>query len=187
MTTAPVPIYACVLVLVEEGGRYLLLQEAKPERGYPWCIPAGRVEPGESIVEAAKRETLEETGLVIEPQQLLQVKHVIPLGQDKQNPSPELWHFILVAVAKGGQLKSAGDEHSMQAGWFRPEQLKSLNLRADYILELIELHGQGRPSLPIDAYGSRVAHVYPEWPPRNRRRGGEADGGDPVGGGGEVR
>ena len=159
MTRVPVPIYAVVMVLVENSGRYVLVQEAKPDRGYPWFIPAGSVEPGESIVEAARRETLEEAGLVIEPRHLLRIEHIIPRGQDRQCPSPELWRFIIVAEATGGTLKTVGDEDSLQAQWFRPEQLDSLKLRSDEVVNLIGMHCQGTPLLPIEAYVSWVAHV----------------------------
>ncbi len=40
--------------------RVLLLHEADEDR---WCFPKGHVEPGESLVEAARRETIEEAGL----------------------------------------------------------------------------------------------------------------------------
>jgi ADP-ribose pyrophosphatase YjhB (NUDIX family) len=160
MTRVAVPIYAFVLVLVENKGRYLLIQEAKPDRGYPWFIPTGGVEPGESLVEAAKRETLEEAGLIVEPRHILRIDHVIPRGQGRQRPTPELWHFTIVAEVTGGTLKTIGDGHSRQAQWFRPEQMDSLNLRSPFVVELIAMHRRQAPSLPIEAYTSRVGHVY---------------------------
>jgi ADP-ribose pyrophosphatase YjhB (NUDIX family) len=159
MTRIPVPIYAVVLILIEDDGRYVLIQEAMPERGYPWFIPAGVVEPGESIVEATKRETLEEAGLVVEPRDILRIEHFIPYGQDQRHPAAELWRYVIAAEATGGKLKTAADEHSLQARWFRPEELGSLKLRSDEVFDLIEMHRQGAPALPIEAYVSRLAHL----------------------------
>jgi ADP-ribose pyrophosphatase YjhB (NUDIX family) len=147
-----VPTSAFVHILVEDCGRYVLVQEAKPEIGCPWCFPAGGVEPGESIVEAVVRETLEETGLMVEPCYLMRIWHMIPQGQDKQSPRPELWVYVVVAQVKGGELKTATDEHSLRAGWFHPDELERLNLRWPDVQELIEMHRQGAPLLPIDAY-----------------------------------
>ena len=39
-----------------------------------WYLPAGRMEPGETIAEAAQREVLEETGLEFEPTTMLMVE-----------------------------------------------------------------------------------------------------------------
>ncbi len=161
MARVPVPVYAVVLVLVEQDGRYVLVQEAEPERGDPWFIPAGSVEPGESIVQAAKREVLEESGLIIEPRHLLRIEHIIPRGQNREHPAPELWRFVIIAEATGGRLKAISDEHSLQAQWFRPEQLNGLKLRGHEIVEYIEMHRRGEPLLPIEAYASWVAHVRP--------------------------
>ncbi len=155
----PVPIYAVVLMLVESGGRYVLVQEAMPERGNPWFIPAGSVEPGENIVDAAKRETEEEAGLIIEPSHLMRIEHVIPPEQDRQSPDPELWRFVLVAEATGGRLKTTGDEHSLQARWFRPEEMEGLRLRSADAINLIEMHRQGAPLWPIEAYASWAGFV----------------------------
>ncbi|HUX75356.1 MAG TPA: NUDIX domain-containing protein [Anaerolineae bacterium] len=159
MSRVPVPIYAVVLILVEDDGRYVLIQEAMPERGYPWFIPAGVVEPGESIVEATKRETLEEAGLAVEPRYLLRIEHFIPHGQDQRHPAAELWRYVIAAEATGGKLKTTADEHSLQARWFRPEELGGLKLRSDEVFDLIEMHRQGAPALPIEAYVSRLAHL----------------------------
>ena len=159
MARVAVPIYAVVMILVEDDGRYVMIQEAMPDRGYPWFIPAGVVEPGESIVEATKRETMEEAGLAVEPRLILRIEHFIPYGQDQLHPDAELWRFVVVAEVTGGTLKTVGDEHSVQARWFRPEEMRGLRLRSDEVFKLIELHRQGTPGLPIEAYVSRLAHL----------------------------
>lgn len=52
----------------------LLIQEAKRECHGSWYLPAGRMEPGETIVEALQREVKEEAGLHCEPLTLLSVE-----------------------------------------------------------------------------------------------------------------
>ena len=78
MARTLIPSRTYVHILVEDCGRYVLVQEAKPEIGCPWCFPASAVEPGESIVEAVVRETLEETGLLVDPRYLMRIWHMIP-------------------------------------------------------------------------------------------------------------
>lgn len=51
------------VILLDSEGRVLLLRRGDDGN---WCIPGGVVEPGETIEEAAKREVLEETGLVVD-------------------------------------------------------------------------------------------------------------------------
>ena len=63
MPREPLPTWFYVLVAVRLGRRFLLVREAK--HGARWYLPAGRVEPGESLVAAAERETLEEAGIPI--------------------------------------------------------------------------------------------------------------------------
>lgn len=52
----------------------LMIQEAKRECRGTWYLPAGRMEAGETIVEAMQREVKEEAGLLCEPVTLLSVE-----------------------------------------------------------------------------------------------------------------
>lgn len=49
-------------------GKYLILKRAKPYPGQKickWDIPGGRINPGEEVNKALKREIKEETGLIL--------------------------------------------------------------------------------------------------------------------------
>ncbi len=55
-----------VASVIEQDGRFLLVHEVSDGRQV-YNQPAGHLEPGESLVEAAVRETLEETGWSVKP------------------------------------------------------------------------------------------------------------------------
>ncbi len=55
---------AGVIAYKDEGGERSLLMLQNGDKG--WSFPKGHIEPGESVEEAAVRETLEETGLRVE-------------------------------------------------------------------------------------------------------------------------
>jgi 8-oxo-dGTP diphosphatase len=61
-------------ILLDTQGRYLLGQrpEGKPYAGY-WEAPGGKIEKGESVFEALKRELQEELGIEIESSEELTV------------------------------------------------------------------------------------------------------------------
>ncbi|HRJ18749.1 MAG TPA: NUDIX hydrolase [Bryobacteraceae bacterium] len=54
---------SAVMMPVDAKGRILLVRQYRlPARAYLWELPAGRVDPGETVLRAAKRELREETG-----------------------------------------------------------------------------------------------------------------------------
>ena len=61
-------------ILLDAEGRYLLGQrpEGKPYAGY-WEVPGGKIEAGESVFTALKRELQEELGIDIESSEELVV------------------------------------------------------------------------------------------------------------------
>ncbi len=57
-------VHLIVSALLRQDGRVLLVQEIGPGDTEPtWMLPGGQVEPGESVMEALRRELCEETGL----------------------------------------------------------------------------------------------------------------------------
>jgi 8-oxo-dGDP phosphatase len=66
--------YIVAAVLINDQGEVLMMQEAKSTCAGQWYLPAGRMEPGEDITEAAQREVLEETGLHFQLTTLLMVE-----------------------------------------------------------------------------------------------------------------
>jgi 8-oxo-dGTP diphosphatase len=78
--TKPLPIDVAVGILMKENGDVLLGQrpEGKPYAGY-WEFPGGKVESGETIIDALKREFVEELGVkVISAEPWCGVEHVYP-------------------------------------------------------------------------------------------------------------
>lgn len=67
-------------ILLDSEGRYLLGQrpEGKPYAGY-WEVPGGKIEAGETVFDALKRELQEELGIDIESnEELLVLEHDYP-------------------------------------------------------------------------------------------------------------
>jgi 8-oxo-dGTP diphosphatase len=110
------------------GARVLLVKRAHPPLKAQWSIPGGALEVGERVREAAVREAREETGLIVEPGELLGVYDRILRNADERVE----YHYVLIDFAcrvVGGELEAASDAE--QVRWFRREELAALNLAED--------------------------------------------------------
>ena len=111
-------------VLVEQDGRVLLVRRANdPFRGL-WTLPAGFVDAGEDPAEAAARECLEETGL------LVRVKRVVDVIAGREHPRGADFIIIYAAEILSGELIPADDADA--ADWFARDQLPPLAFRATH-------------------------------------------------------
>jgi 8-oxo-dGTP diphosphatase len=62
------PVVACVGAVVQDAaGRLLLIRRGHAPHAGLWSLPGGRVEAGETLEQAVRREMLEETGLLVRP------------------------------------------------------------------------------------------------------------------------
>jgi len=73
MTWKPRVVVAAV---VEKNGKYLVVEE-NVDNTRVINQPAGHLEPNETIIDAVRRETLEETGWKFEPTHLVGIMHLL--------------------------------------------------------------------------------------------------------------
>ena len=62
------------------GTAVLLVARSKPPRVGSWSLPGGKIEPGETAREAARREVVEETGLRVDIEGIVDVHDVVIRG-----------------------------------------------------------------------------------------------------------
>jgi ADP-ribose pyrophosphatase YjhB (NUDIX family) len=111
--------------LVLKDGRLLLAKRAKEPSKGKWSLPGGKVELGETVCEAAKRELLEECSIEIEIERLLDVADMIIKDDDGRIS----YHFVLIYVV--AKLKSGDvriDSENVDFGWFAPAEIAGLDM-----------------------------------------------------------
>lgn len=117
--------------LVEKDGKYLLVQEKQQKIYGLWNLPAGYVDKGEQIADAAKREVLEETGYKIKVHDEIDIFHE-SVGRPVKH--------IFKAEISGGELNKQNDE-ILDVRWLSFDEIERLKddnqLRAPWIWDLI--------------------------------------------------
>ncbi len=136
------PSHFFVFVVVRVADRLLVVHEAK--HGQRWYAPAGGVEPGESLAEAAVRETMEEAGVLVRPLGIAGVEHKWT-APSSGGPLGAWWRYIVVAepVTPPGPAfaspKRSPDEHTLEARWVTRAELARLPLRHPEVLGAFDL------------------------------------------------
>ena len=118
------PALAVGAVVFREG-RVLLVKRGNPPAKGVWAIPGGSVELGETLVQAAQREILEETGIRIQPGE-----PVFSFETIERDPDGQIrFHYYIVdleAEYLGGELRAGDDAENAQ--WVSADQLEHLEI-----------------------------------------------------------
>jgi len=141
----PIPTWWFVLVVVRRAGRYLLVQERK--FGQSWYVPAGRVDPGEDVCAAARRETREETGIEVELDGVLAVEH-LP-AREAQAARLRLW-LTAHPLDPAAEPKQRPDAESLGARWVALAELPRYPLRAPELRSWLQYVDAGGAVAPVN-------------------------------------
>ena len=121
------PLVGVGAIIIEEN-RVVLVKRGHAPLAGEWSIPGGVLEVGETLREAAVREALEETGLVVETADLLGVFDRILRDADERTR----YHYVLIDFLchrVSGELQAAGDADD--ARWFSQDEIGGLSLAKD--------------------------------------------------------
>lgn len=118
-------------VVIKQDGKYLLLQEKQPKAYGLWNFPAGRVDLGESLEQAAIREAKEESGYDVELIKEVAIFHA---------QATDVVKHAYEAKIIGGKLEFPDDE-ILDAQWFTLKEIEQMKdkLRGGWILETISI------------------------------------------------
>lgn len=97
--------------VVVDAGRVLLVQRGREPLKGKWSLPGGMLELGESLHEGVVREVEEETGLQVEPLELLELLDRIVREQTPEGERVRFQYVIADYLCRvtGGTLKAASD------------------------------------------------------------------------------
>ena len=122
-----VPLVGVGAIIIEDA-RVVLVKRRHPPLQDEWSIPGGVLEVGELVREAAVREAHEETGLIVEPGELLGV-----FDRVLRDPGQRVqYHYVLIDFLcrrVAGDLAAASD--AAEVRWFTQQELPALKLAKD--------------------------------------------------------
>ena len=131
-----VPSYivpAARAVILDDRGRILLIRRGDNKQ---WALPAGGMEPGESVTECMAREIWEETGLVVESSVAFAI-YSEPRFTAPTRPEAQLLTVGYRVDEWRGDLQTTTDETD-DARWFTVEELRELGDLMGMYLETVE-------------------------------------------------
>lgn len=101
--------------VLEQDGKYLLVQEAKESCRGKWNLPAGHLDAGETIIDGMKREVYEESGFTVEPTGICQIGN-------RAKPDRIFVSIIFTTKIESGEIKYDPKE-ILDVKWFSYEEI----------------------------------------------------------------
>jgi|UPI0002EAB0F7 8-oxo-dGTP diphosphatase len=139
-------VRACALIIENDA---VLLVEFQDENGLHYNLPAGGVERGESLVEAVKREALEEAGVEVEVGPIAFVHEIAPhLQKNISLTSPHQVSIIFECKRINDSFQlcpTSADENQTGVKWIPLSHLSRIILYPNITQHIIEYANHRRP------------------------------------------
>lgn len=129
-----------VAAVVERDGRFLLVEE-ETSRGRLFNQPAGHLDPGESLIDAVARETLEETAYTFEPAALLGIYQY-----HSAEDGVTYLRFAFTGTLTGHDSSRILDTGVIRAAWLAPGEIRreQARHRSPLVMRCIDDYLAGR-------------------------------------------
>jgi 8-oxo-dGTP diphosphatase len=105
------PLVGVGAVVVDEGRVLLVRRGSEPLKGH-WSLPGGLIELGEPLLAAVAREVREETGLTVEPVELIELLDRIHREDERVR-----YHYVIadyLCRVVTGDLQAASDADAVR-------------------------------------------------------------------------
>ena len=147
--------------VIEKDGRYLMIEEMTRD-GLRINNPAGGLEPGESPVDGAVREALEETACHFTPEALLGV-YLARNPDSERGPGVTYMRFAFCGSAGDPVPGRALDSPVVRTLWMTFDEIAAVGdrLRGPLVLQCIADHRAGR-RLPLEAIYTHPSVASPD-------------------------
>jgi 8-oxo-dGTP diphosphatase len=124
--------------VVFKDNKVLLIRRAKPPAKGLWAIPGGSVNLGETLQQAAERETLEETNLTIQATKPVFTFEVI----EKDDNNQVRFHYVIIDLVADyiSGIPLPGDDAD-EVRWVSSKELKNLDINPRTLKVLNSLFG----------------------------------------------
>ncbi|MEK4967044.1 NUDIX domain-containing protein [Cytobacillus sp. FSL R7-0696] len=142
--TYPVRVRACALIIENDS---ILLIEYEDERGIHYNLPAGGVEPNESVIEAVKREAKEEASIDVKVGPLAFIYEYAPhLNANKYGDIHSLQLIFECTLTDESVPKQPKypDPHQTDVKWIKLSELNNILLFPHLEEYILTYHQQKR-------------------------------------------
>jgi 8-oxo-dGTP pyrophosphatase MutT (NUDIX family) len=148
-----VTVAAIIVGTGAHAGRYLMVEEETRD-GLRLNQPAGHLDPGEGLVAAAIRETLEETAHPFTPEGLLGIYLARSVKTNPREPAEPVTYlrFTFVGTVAAPIDGLSLDEGIVRAVWMTADEITSAHdrHRSPMVARCLADHLTGRPPAPLD-------------------------------------